>query len=66
MTDQAPGTHSLSDIQHALGIGRSALKKLRETLNKEKHETTLALAALGVQYIPGVGRGSKSCLMKVA
>jgi hypothetical protein len=42
------------------------VKKLRETLNNSDHPTTKALADIGVKYIPGVGRGSKSFLLKAA
>jgi hypothetical protein len=66
MTEQLPGTVSLSVIQRELMIGKSGLKKLRETLNDKNHETTKALMALGVQYIAGVGRGAKSYLAKSA
>ena len=64
METQPSGAVSLSDIQHDLGIGNAGLKKLRETLNNKDHETTKALSAQGVQYVAGVGRGSKSYLMK--
>jgi hypothetical protein len=64
MESRPLGTISLSDIQHELGIGPHGLKKLRETLNNKDHETTRALDAIGVQYIPGVGRGTKSFLVK--
>ncbi len=60
----SPGTVSLSTIQHDLQL--SSVKKLRETLNDDNHPTTQALRSIGVTYIPGVGRGSKSYLMKAA
>jgi hypothetical protein len=60
----SPGTVSLSTIQHDLQL--SSVKKLRETLNDRDHPTTQTLRSMGVSYIPGVGRGSKSCLMKAA
>jgi hypothetical protein len=64
MANVPPGTLSLSSVQHELRIGKSGLSKLRETLNNAGHETTKALRALGVQYIPGGGRGTKSYLQK--
>ncbi|KJC55619.1 hypothetical protein UB31_00495 [Bradyrhizobium sp. LTSP849] len=66
MADVQPGMLSLSSVQHELHIGKSGLGKLRETLNNVEHETTKALGALGVQYIPGGGRGAKSYLLKKA
>jgi hypothetical protein len=66
MAGQPPGQIPLSVIQEALEIGPSTLKKLRETLNKKEHTLTQALAEGGVQYVPGVGRGSKSVLVKTA
>jgi len=38
----------------------NSVKKLRETLN------TQVLKHMGVNYIPGIGRGSKSYLVKAA
>ena len=61
---QSAGTVSLSTIQHDLQL--SSVKKLRETLNDDDHPTTQALRSMGVSYIPGVGRGSKSYFMKAA
>jgi hypothetical protein len=63
-TPQPVGSVSLSDIQHDLKL--SSLKKLRETLNDAEHPATMALTAIGVKYVPGIGRGSKSFLMKAA
>lgn len=60
----SPGTVSLSTIQHDLQL--SSVKKLRETLNDGDHPTTQALSDMGISYVPGVGRGSKSYLMKAA
>lgn len=64
MARQSAGTVSLTDIQHSLKL--TSLKKLRETLNATDHPTTRALADMGVTYVAGVGRGSKSFLMKAA
>jgi hypothetical protein len=64
MDKQPVGAVSLSDIEHDLKL--SSLKKLRETLNDAEHPATIALAAIGVKYVPGIGRGSKSFLMKGA
>ncbi|MBR0969605.1 DEAD/DEAH box helicase family protein [Bradyrhizobium japonicum] len=64
MRKATAGIVSLSVIQHALQL--SSVKKLRETLNNTAHPTTQALMELGVKYIPGVGRGSKSFLVKAA
>lgn len=64
MEEQPTGTVSLTEIQHALKL--ISLKKLRETLNAADHPTTQALADMGVKYVAGVGRGSKSFLMKAA
>jgi hypothetical protein len=64
MAAQSTGTVSLSDIQ--LDLCLTSVKKLRETLNDAEHPTTKALADLGVKYVPGVGRGSKSFLVKSA
>lgn len=58
------GTVSLSNVQHDLQL--RSVKKLRETLNNGEHPTTQALRDMGVNYIPGVGRGSKSYLVKAA
>ncbi|MGY4168356.1 hypothetical protein [Bradyrhizobium sp. USDA 4529] len=58
------GTVSLSTIQHDLQL--SSVKKLRETLNDSDHPTTQALSSMGIQYVPGIGRGSKSYLLKAA
>jgi hypothetical protein len=63
--DKLPsGTVSLSTIQHDLQL--TSVKKLRETLNNSEHPTTQALKRMGVNYIAGIGRGSKSYLMKAA
>jgi hypothetical protein len=64
MAGQAAGAVSLSDIQRALQL--RSLKKLREALNDSEHPMTQALTDLGVKYIPGVGRGAKSFLLKAA
>lgn len=64
MLNQPLGAVSLSSIQNHLGLAESGLKKLRETLNNAAHKTTKTLIALGVTYSPGVGRGSKSYLLK--
>jgi hypothetical protein len=64
MSKRGAGTVSLSAVQHDLQL--SSVKKLRETLNNGEHPTTQALKHLGVNYIPGVGRGSKSYLAKAA
>lgn len=64
MRNATAGAVSLSIIQHALQL--SSVKKLRETLNNGEHPTTQALMEMGVSYIPGVGRGSKSFLVKAA
>lgn len=64
MSKYDAGTVSLSDVQHALQL--SSVKKLRETLNNGEHPTTQALRHMGVNYIPGFGRGSKSYLVKAA
>jgi hypothetical protein len=64
MSKLKAGTVSLSIVQHDLQL--SSVKKLRETLNDGEHPTTQALRDLGVRYIPGIGRGSKSYLVKAA
>ena len=64
MGNQPAGPVSLSDIQHALRL--KSLKKLQEALNDSEHPTTQTLTELGVKYVPGVGRGSKSYLVKAA
>jgi hypothetical protein len=64
MSTQNAGPVSLSAIQHDLQL--SSVKKLRETLNNEEHPTTQALRDMGINYIPGIGRGSKSYLVKAA
>jgi hypothetical protein len=64
MSKRGAGTVSLSTVQHDLQL--SSVKKLRETLNNGEHPTTQALREMGVNYIPGVGRGSKSYLAKAA
>jgi hypothetical protein len=58
------GPVSLSTVQHDLQL--SSVKKLRETLNNGEHPTTQHLKAIGWNYIPGIGRGSKSYLVKAA
>ncbi len=58
------GTVSLSTVQHALQV--RSVKKLREALNDREHPTTRTLKDMGVSYIPGVGRGSRSYLVKAA
>ncbi|MFK4385895.1 DEAD/DEAH box helicase family protein [Bradyrhizobium sp. USDA 223] len=64
MSKQGSGAVSLSTVQHDLQL--NSVKKLRETLNNDGHPTTQALRQMGVNYIPGVGRGSKSYLVKAA
>jgi hypothetical protein len=64
MAKRGAGTVSLSAVQHDLQL--SSVKKLRETLNNGEHPTTEALRHMGVNYIPGIGRGSKSYLVKAA
>lgn len=57
MSKRGAGPVSLSTVQHDLQL--SSVKKLRETLNNGEHPTTQALREMGVNYIPGIGRGSK-------
>ncbi|WP_456822726.1 hypothetical protein [Bradyrhizobium sp. USDA 4502] len=64
METQDAGPVSLSIIQRDLQL--SSVKKLRETLNSSEHPTTQALREMGVSYLPGIGRGSKSYLVKAA
>ena len=64
MSKQPPGPVSLSVIQRDLQL--SSVKKLREMLNNTEHPTTQALREMKVSYLPGVGRGSKSYLVKAA
>jgi hypothetical protein len=64
MSKRSAGTVSLSAVQHDLQL--SSVKKLRETLNNGEHPTTQALRHMGINYVPGIGRGSKSYLMKAA
>jgi hypothetical protein len=64
MSKRGAGTVSLSTVQHDLQL--SSVKKLRETLNNGEHPTTQVLKHMGVNYIPGIGRGSKSYLAKAA
>jgi len=64
MAKQPGGAVSLSTVQRDLQL--TSVKKLRETLNNSAHPTTVALKADGVSYLPGVGRGSKSYLVKAA
>ena len=58
MPKRDAGTVSLSAVQHDPQLNN--VKKLRETLN------TQVLKHMGVNYIPGIGRGSKSYLVKAA
>lgn len=62
MSKLKAGMVSLSIVQHDLHL--SSVKKLRETLNNDERPTTQALREMDVSYIPGVGRGSKSYLVK--
>lgn len=64
MEKQDAGPVSLSIVQRDIQL--RSLKKLRETLNNSEHPTTQALRAIKVSYLPGVGRGSKSYLLKAA
>jgi hypothetical protein len=65
MSKRGAGTTvSLSTVQRDLQL--SSVKKLRETLNNGAHPTSQALKEMGVNYIPGIGRGSKSYLVKAA
>lgn len=64
MAGSEPGTVPLSTVQHALSL--RCIKKLRETLNDNAHPATRELREMGVTYIPGLGRGSKSYLLKAA
>jgi hypothetical protein len=65
MSKQAAGSVvSLSTIQHDLQL--PSVKKLRETLNNGEHPTTQRLKEECVDYIRGIGRGSKSYLVKRA
>ena len=64
MLKRDAGTVSLSAVQHDLQL--NSVKKLREKLNNEEDPTTQVLKHLGVNYIPGIGRGSKSYLVKAA
>ena len=60
METEPSGAVSLSHIQHALGISEAALRKLRETLNNKDHETTKALSAQGVQYVPASAEAARA------
>lgn len=64
MSKTGAGTISISTVQHDLQLG--SVKKLRETLNNSDHPTTQTLKEMGVSYVPGLGRGSKSYLVKAA
>jgi hypothetical protein len=64
MAQQPAGSVSLSTVQRDLQL--TSVKKLREMLNNSEHPTAQALRAIRVTYIPGVGRGSKSYLVKAA
>lgn len=64
MEKQVPGPVSLTVIQRDIQL--PSLKKLRETLNNSEHPATRALRERKVSYLPGVGRGSKSYLVKAA
>jgi hypothetical protein len=62
MSKQPAGPVSLSTIQRDLQL--TSVKKLRETLNNSEHPTSQALREMEVNYLPGLGRGSKSYLVK--
>jgi hypothetical protein len=64
LTRMPVGSVPLSTVQHDLQL--TSVKKLREMLNDGEHPTTQAISAMGVNYIPGTGRGSKSYLVKAA
>lgn len=64
MADHAAGPVPLSELQSALQL--RSLKKIREALNDSEHPMTQALTDMRVKYVPGVGRGSKSFLLKAA
>ncbi|MGM4877787.1 DEAD/DEAH box helicase family protein [Bradyrhizobium sp. 956_D2_N1_5] len=64
MEKQDAGPVSLSILQREIQL--PSLKKLRETLNNSEHPATQALRQIKVSYLPGVGRGSKSYLVKAA
>jgi hypothetical protein len=64
MSKQPAGPVSLSTIQRDLQL--TSVKKLRETLNNSEHPTSQALREMEVNYLPGLGRGSKSYLVKEA
>ena len=67
MENRAPGRTSMQVVARELGLKPNAKKDLQKNLNNENHKTTLALKAMGVNYVvTGKGRGAKSELVKAA
>jgi hypothetical protein len=66
MSKRGAGAVPLSTVQQDLQLSSVSVKKLRETLNNGEHLTTQTLKEMRVNYISGIGRGSKSYLMKAA
>ena len=64
LENRLPGETSMSLIQKELSLSKRALKDLQATLGDADHPLTRALAELGVSYVPGRGRGSRSYLLK--
>jgi hypothetical protein len=67
MRNRNPGRTSMQVLARELSLNTNAKKDLQKKLRNENDPTTLALKAIGVTYVStGVGRGSKSELVKVA
>lgn len=64
MNHRLPGETATSFIQSELELTREGLKDLRRVLRDEAHPLARALAAGGVRYVSGCGKGSRSYLLK--
>lgn len=65
MRNRLPGETAMTAVQKALGLGDEGRKTLAVALRDPAHPLTKALADIGVRYVStGVGRGSKSYLVK--
>lgn len=65
MEARLPGRTPFSMLTREMSPGASAMKKLPEALRDAAHPLTVALSAMGVEYlVEGAGRGRKSFLVK--
>lgn len=64
MEERLAGETAMSHLRSELGLTEEGLKELRKVLRDNSHQLTRALAEMGVNYVSGRGRRSRSFLLK--